>query len=58
MFDLLDLVSPRVYVVSDSEYKEYKERKNKARIEALEHRRDHYLDYVKKLEEEIEELKK
>ena len=58
MFDLLDLVSPRVYVVSDSEYKEYKERKNKARIEALEARRDHYLDYVKKLEEEIEELKK
>ena len=58
MFDLFDLVSPRVYVVSDSEYKEYKERKNKARIDALESRKQSYLDYVKKLDEEIEELKK
>jgi len=36
MFDLFDLVSPRVYVISDSEYKEYKDRKIKAKIEYLE----------------------
>ena len=36
MLDLFDLISPRVYVISDSEYKEYKDRKIKAKIEYLE----------------------
>lgn len=36
MLDLFDLISPRIYVISDSEYKEYKERQNKEKIKELE----------------------
>jgi hypothetical protein len=32
MFDLLDLVAPRIYVVPDSAYNDYKEKQKKQKV--------------------------
>lgn len=57
MFDLFDSLSPRVYVVSDSEYKKYQERQNHAKIERLKEERRYYQKRLDKLDAEIESLK-
>jgi peptidoglycan hydrolase CwlO-like protein len=57
MFDLFDSLSPRVYVVSDSEYKKYRERQNDAKIERLEEERRYYQKRLDKLDAEIESLR-
>ena len=57
MFDLFDSLSPRVYVVSDSEYKKYRDRQNHARIERLEEERRYYQKRLDKLDDEIESLR-
>lgn len=57
MLDLFDLVSPRVYVISDSEYKEYKEKKNKRRVARLEEEKKRYLLAIEDIDKELEALK-
>jgi len=57
MLDLFDLVSPRVYVISDSEYKEYKERQNKKKVARLEEEKKRYLLAIEDIDKELEALK-
>jgi len=47
---------PRVYVISDSEYKAAQDRKNAERVAHLENVRADLLDSVNKVEEQIAEL--
>lgn len=47
---------PRVYVISDSEYKAAQDRQNAERISHLENVRADLLDSVNKVEAQIEEL--
>lgn len=57
MLDLFDLVSPRVYVISDSEYKEYKEKRNKRKVARLEEEKKRYLLAIEDIDKELEALK-
>jgi PHD/YefM family antitoxin component YafN of YafNO toxin-antitoxin module len=56
MFDLFDLASPRVYVVSEKRYEEMLTEKRQRERQRLEQRRDAYLELVAKLEQEIKAL--
>ncbi|MGA0824665.1 MAG: hypothetical protein ACO3PJ_03840 [Burkholderiaceae bacterium] len=56
MLDLFDLVSPRVYVVSEKHYEEMLEKRRTAERERLEARKEYYLDRVKEVEEDLKKL--
>lgn len=55
MLDLLDLVSPRVYVVSEKHYEEILDKRRKAERERLEARRDYHKEALAKIEKELSE---
>jgi len=57
MFDLFDLVSPRVYVVSEKRYEEMLEKCRAEERERLETRRQYHLDRAKELEDQLKDLK-
>jgi len=57
MFDLFDLVSPRVYVVSEKHYEEMLEKRREEERERLETRRQYHLDRAKELEEQLKDIK-
>lgn len=57
MFDLFDLVSPRVYVVSEKRYEEMLEKRRAEERERLETRRQYHLDRAKELEGQLKDLK-
>lgn len=56
MFDLYDLLSPRVYVVSEKQYDEMLDKKRQRRREALEARRKVYEGYIADIDKELKEL--
>jgi len=56
MLDLFDLVSPRVYVVSEKYYEEMLEKRRTAERERLEARKEYYLGRVKEVEEDLKKL--
>ena len=56
MLDLFDLVSPRVYVVSEKRYEEMLEKRRAAERERLESRKEYYLARVKEIEEDLKKL--
>lgn len=56
MFDLYDLLSPRVYVVSEKQYDEILDKKRKRHREALEARRKVYEGYIADIDKELKEL--
>lgn len=57
MFDLYDLLGPRVYVVSDEQYNKMLKRQRDAKVEALTLERDRLKTRLNKLDEEIAQLK-
>lgn len=57
MLDLFDLVSPRVYVVSEKRYEEMLEKRREEERQRLEARRQYHLDRAKELEEQLKDLK-
>ena len=57
MLDLFDLVSPRVYVVSEKRYEEMLEKRRAEERERLEARKEYHANRIKELEEELEKLK-
>ena len=56
MFDLFDLVSPRVYVVSEKHYDELLEKRREEERERLEARKEHHLARIKELDEQLKRL--
>jgi len=58
MFDLYDLLQPRVYVVSEKQYDEMLDKKRQRRREALEDRRKVYEGYIAEIDKELNELVK
>ena len=56
MFDLLDTFGPRVYVVSDEMYREYKAQKVAEKRKAIEKDLEYYRETVAKLEKRLAEL--
>jgi len=56
MFDLYDLLQPRVYVVSEKQYDEMLDKKRQRRREALEARRKVYEGYIADIDKELGEL--
>jgi isocitrate lyase len=56
MFDLLDSFGPRVYVISDQMYREYKAKKVAERRTAIERDLKYYREAVSKLEKQLVEL--
>ena len=56
LFD--DLIRPRVYVISDSEYQKHQQAEAQRQIDVLESRADTYRKYLATVESSIEELKK
>jgi hypothetical protein len=57
MIDLFDLVSPRVYVVSEKHYDEILKKRRDEEHERLEARKRYHLELVEKLDKELESLK-
>lgn len=57
MIDLFDLVSPRVYVVSEKHYDEILKKRRDEERERLEARKRYHLELVEKLDKELENLK-
>lgn len=53
MFDLCDLLAPRVYVVSEKQYDEMLDKRRQRRREALEARRKVYEDYIAEIDKEL-----
>lgn len=56
MSDFFDLLGPRVYVISDSVFKEYEEKIKKSKLEKLDKEIKYYEEYVGKLKEKREAL--
>jgi hypothetical protein len=56
MLDLFDLVSPRVYVVSEKHYDELLEKRREEERERLEKRKEHHLARIKELDEQLKRL--
>lgn len=56
MSDFFDLLGPRVYVISDSVFKEYEEKVKKSKLEKLDKEIKYYEEYVGKLKEKREAL--
>ena len=56
MFDLYDLLSPRVYVVSDDQYKKMLQSKRESKLNYLKQERERYEQRLKRLGEEIAEM--
>ena len=56
LFD--DLIRPRVYVISDSEYQKHQQEEAQRQIDVLESRADTYRKYLATVETSINELKK
>lgn len=57
MFDLYDLLGPRVYVVSDEQYNKILKRQRDARAESLTLERDRLKARLDRLDEEIAQLR-
>jgi cell division septum initiation protein DivIVA len=53
-----DLIRPRVFVISDSEYQKHQQAEAQRQIDVLESRADTYRKYLATVESSIEELKK
>ncbi len=58
MFDLHDLLQPRVYVISEKQYGEMLDKKRQRRREVLEDRRKVYEGYIAEIDKELKELVK
>lgn len=56
MLDLFDLISPRVYVVSDSQYNEALEKQKKAKRLELERTIEYYEKRLAELREKLGKL--
>lgn len=56
MYDVFDLFSPKVYVVSDKMYTEYKDRQLEKQREALRQDIEYHQKCILKLEERLEKL--
>jgi hypothetical protein len=56
MFDLYDLLQPRVYVVSEKQYDEMLDKKRQRRREVLEDRRKVYEGCIAEINKELNEL--
>lgn len=56
MFDLFDLYSPRVYVVSDKMYDEYLQKQKDRKVAELDRSIQYYQDRVAELEKKKAEL--
>ena len=57
VFRASSVFSPRVYVVSDSQYQDMKKARVQNQIDALEARADEYRKYLETVEVSIKELK-
>lgn len=56
MFDLYDLLGPRVYVVSDEQYNKLLQHKRDAKLGSLRHEKERLEAKLKRLDEEIAQL--
>lgn len=56
MFDLYDLLGPRIYVVSDEQYNKFLQQKREAKLESLKREKERLEARLKKLDEEITQL--
>lgn len=56
MYSALDFFGPRVYVVSDEMYREYKAQKVAEKRKAIEKDLEYYRETVAKLEKKLAEL--
>lgn len=56
MFDLYDLLAPRVYVVSEKRYEEILDKRRKARAEELKTEKERLEARIAKIEEELTSL--
>lgn len=56
MFDLYDLLAPRVYVVSEKRYEELLDKRRKARAEELKTEKERLEARIAKIEEELTSL--
>jgi hypothetical protein len=56
MSDLFDLLGPRVYVVSDTVFKDYEERIKKKKVARLDEQIKYYEECVGELKKKREEL--
>ena len=57
VFDSNNAFSPRVYIISDSHYRQMQKEKVEKQIKALEARADEHRKYLETVESSIQELK-
>ena len=56
--DMFNMMRPNLMVISDKVYNEYRMKNYKNKLESLKEMRDHYINEIKQVEEDIASVKK